>query len=478
MTLKNWKLAALALAAVGATACGGGSDNNDSSAPTFTNGTVTSAGGALTVNGVDWQVGSASLRVDDSTTPVTGEDNIKSRVREGSVVRIRGSSNGTSGVATEIEFRSVIEGPVGTKGQDTFTIAGATIAVDTSTRFLDAAGNASSYAAVAAGVPVEVSGLPESGNVLNATLVRLKNSGQPEYEAKGIVRDLAGSNFALTFASGGTAFLTVNASSAAGGIPAGVQNGSFVEVRGLTLTAGPTPPPTLTATLVEIEDRLFGSASNRAEVEGIVTNLSGTSFVVNGQQVTLASGAQFVGSINGQADLANGVKVEAEGSLDGSGVLVANKIKFKDGVRIQAVAAGTTGAVTMLGLSVVTDPARTQAEATLAPGQLLEVRGTPLLGGNRIFAQRVRAGGGSGDRPFVQGVVTDKNIGAPSVTILGITINTGGAEYRSTTDAPLTATAFYNAIVNGQTLVKVRFDQGTNSTSAPVDEAEIESEDD
>ena len=266
-------------------------------------------------------------------------------------------------------------------------------------------------------------------------------------------------------------------------LPAGLADGSIAEVKGNAFAAG--SPGTLTATAVEREDRLTGDDGSESEVEGIVVGLSGDTFTVSDQPVRLTSSTTFSGAAdpaNARADLADGVKVEVEGHLE-AGVLVAEKVKFKDGVRIQAVATGVTGggaSFTLLGKAVSVVPGRTRFDnlSAVAEGQLVEVRGYPMVDGV-IFAQRVRlrstgGGGGGGDRPFLQGVVTTK---APttSLTILGITVNTSGStEYRDASDAAMNAGAFYDAVTPGRTLVKAKWETGTADTSAVAREVEIE----
>ena len=78
-------------------------------------------------------------------------------------------------------------------------------------------------------------------------------------------------------------------------------------------------------------------AGMQVEIEGLITRfVSATDFDVAGKPVTTTSTTRFE---NGAAaDLALNVKVEAEGQVDASGVLVATKVQFKrqGSVRIEA----------------------------------------------------------------------------------------------------------------------------------------------
>jgi len=288
---------------------------------------------------------------------------------------------------------------------------------------------------------------------------------------------LSGSSFGISLVSGGTPYLNVNAAAAT--LPS-LANGSIVEVNGTTFAPG--TPGTLGATVVELEDRLLGDDNSEAEVEGIVTGFDGAnSFVVAGQAVSLNASTRFVGAAdpaNPRADLADGVKVEVEGRLQG-GTLVAEQVKYKDAVRIMAPVTTVSGSTfTMLGKSVAFAAGRTRFDGLTAPsaGQALEIRGYVMIDGT-IFAQRVKLEEGGNDRPFLQGVVTSKTP-TSSLTILGIPVNTTAAEFHDSSETLLSATNFFNAVTEGQTLVKAKWDVGTIDTSLPARELELEGEDD
>jgi hypothetical protein len=484
------KLAALAVIALAVAGCG--DDKGSGTTAAVSSGTV-SRFGSIHVNGVEWKVSGATLRLDDGVSKsLSGEDSIRSDVPRGAVVTVKGrhDSGAATGTATTIEFKSIIEGPMAGNTDAGFTVAGLTVAIDASTVFLNSSGAEISYAALAAGSRVEVSGVPESATALRASMVRAKTSTEAQYEAKGYVVGLAGSTFGLSLVSGGTAYLNVT-----GTVPAGVANGSIVEVKGSTFTPGAGGAPgTLAATVIEIEDRLFGDEGDEAEVEGVITGLTpspataASTFSVAGQPVSLTATTSFVGAgdpANPRADLADGVKVEVEGHLR-SGTLVAEKVKYKDGVRISASVSGVTATgFTALGKSIAVAPGRTRYDgiASASNGQFLEIRGYPMIDGT-IFAQRVRLESGGNQRPSLQGVVTAKS-GTTSLTILSLPVTTGSStEYKDSrrgsgsTEIPMTATEFYNAIVLNQTFVKIRWNEGTTDFSTVAREAELEGEDD
>lgn len=492
MTATHQKqLLALATCALLA-ACGGGSSKSTAgSTSAFSQGAIQRFGSVF-VNGVEWRTQGATLRTpDDSTTSrsLANETEIRSHVGEGAVVRVKGTldSDGKHGQATEIEFHHSMSGTVSSVSDDGFVVAGVKVHVEAETHHRSAAGVDDKFSSrgVQVGDRVRVSGSPDDKGGLRASSVS-DDSTATELEAKGYALAApAGNVFPLALTPNGTIALNVNVAGAT--LPAGFAAGSFVEVRGTVLTPG--SPPTLTATSVSLEDDVKGQAQMEAEVEGIVTSGTAASFVVAGTTVTTSASTTWVGAAdpaNPTADFAVGSKVEAEGTLDANGTLVAKKVKFKDSARIGAAiaavgtpGAGQTAAFTMLGKSVVVT-SDTQLDGVtlgqLVAGAFVEVRGFPLADGS-ILAQRVKlgSGGGGGSQPYVVGVVSAKS--SPSLTVLGLTLDTTGAEFRAEDDTALTSQAFFDAVTTGSTLVKARWPAGTTSTTTALKQVEIETQD-
>jgi cytochrome c-type biogenesis protein CcmE len=112
----------------------------------------------------------------------------------------------------------------------------------------------------------------------------------------------------------------VNASQAtiSNGSASDLANGRKVQVRGVLQNG------VLVATSVQIED---ASQSQEVSIEGLISNfVSVSNFVVAGRKVD-ASHAKFDGGT--AANLANGKKVQVQGTLSGQTV-IATEVEFDD----------------------------------------------------------------------------------------------------------------------------------------------------
>jgi len=248
--------------------------------------------------------------------------------------------------------------------------------------------------------------------------------------------------------------------------PGGVINdGDFVEAKGMTFGMNGE----LEATRVELEDDFTGDDGDNAEIEGLITRfVDETDFDVAGFPVTTNAQTLFEGGT--AQDLGLNVKVEAEGDINASGVLVADKVDIRRGnvIRMEAnvddvdAAAGT---VTVLGISVEVD-ALTRLEdkssadiepftlADLNAGDFVEIRGgeDPPDSG-MVIASRLERDDDDPDT-ILQGFV--QTVADPDLTILGVTIQTDGATiFRDVDGSVLDSVDFFNMVMQGS-LVKAK----------------------
>ena len=224
------------------------------------------------------------------------------------------------------------------------------------------------------------------------------------------------------------------------------------------------------------------------EAEGLISAFTPGSFLVGTTPVTTTSSTRFEGGIAG--DLANNIKVEAEGSWNGT-KLVASKIEFKRSVvRLQGnvTAGGTQFTMDVAGHPVLikTDSLTSGSVPAVFTG-CVQVRGqravpaTPLV----VTAGEISTScSGSGGRPFMQAPVEGE--ASTTLTLLGFGINVGNPtetppnQWEDPNGQPMTLNAFLNAVTPATTnaagsvpgtLVKVTFEPGSNGT---VRQAELE----
>jgi hypothetical protein len=436
-------LTLLALGSLALAACGGGSSSPAPAGPRVTRGAITAtSAGSVTVNGVDLSTGGASVRIDDS--PGTASD-----LRVGMVVTVKGTFDDRLGGAAEIEFDDNVRGRIVSVVGGVVSVGGVIVHVDPTT-----------IGSAPAGARVRVSGVPDDKGGLRATRIDGSAGGTSEdLEVKGFVSalDTAAKRFQLRLTPDATSFLTVDYSAIA--LPPGTGNGAYVEVR----SAGPVTGGTLVAASMELEDR-FGQGE--VELEGIVSSGGSGEFVIDG--VTVRTDGSTRWEHGDPIDLVPGVKVEADGTLDSAGVLLAHKVSYRDVVRITAqVSAAGAGSLTALGIDVIlsefadVDPALAGGLA----GKTVQVRGYPTADG-KVVALRVDDRSGD-NKVTLQGVPTSKSNADPShpsFTIMGIAISSG-TEFRDVLDAPISPQALYTAVEIGRSVVKVK----TRSNPGPGD---------
>ncbi len=423
-------------------ACGtdvGGASFSPPAATTIvSHGTITGFGSVI-VNGVRFDTSSATITVDGS--PGTESD-----LEVGQVVTVRGTldDNVTTGSANSVDFDDAVEGPISaidaTAG--TLTVLGQIVLVDADTSFDDSVSPAS-LDGLKVGDIVEVTGFLLADGSISATRIELKAAGG-ELEVTGVVSNVSATTFEINS-------LVVDYSAAMlEDFPDGTpENGQLVEAKGNALGGSGE----LLASRVEFKgNNLDGDDGDRFEVEGFITRfVSATDFDVEGLPVT--TNAQTVFENGTSADLALNRKVEVEGNIDASGVLVAEKIEFKQAgiIRIESLVEDVQASqLTILGIVVnvnVSTRIEDKSSAKLKPfnvadinvGDFGEIRG--FEGGGGIVATRLEREDFDGEvalRGFVEAV------NDPNFAILGVTIQTNGAtEFQDANDVQITASNFF-----------------------------------
>ena len=458
-------------------ACGGdgdqvaGIDGGGSPAPLAINivsqGPITGFGSVI-VNGVQFDTSNATFTIDGA--PGTEAD-----LAVGQIVVIAGTINqaGTAGVATTVDFDDAVEGPIESidLANDRMIVLGQTVVVSGDTSFEDDI-NPASLEGLNVGDVVEVSGFVASNGDILASHIELENPGG-EVEVTGIVSNVDTAAATLEINS-----LVVDYSAAMlDGFPNGApENGQRVEAKGTQFGGAGE----LLASSLELEDDGLNLDNvDEVEIEGFVTRFaSATDFDVNGVAVTTNASTTFEGGAS--ADVALGVRIEVEGSVDGNGLLVADRIEFeREGtIRIGSTVEAIQGnQLTLLGIDVVVNDGTEFDDQSsqdvqnfnigdVSTGDYLEVRGFDDAGS--ITVTRL-------ERDDNPGTITLRGIvdlvADPGFEILGIQIATdSNTDFENNAEQAISAADFF-AQALGQ-LVEV---EGLNNGgSILADEVEFE----
>jgi hypothetical protein len=369
--------------------------------------------------------------VDDSS------DQPESELEDGMVVTLRGTidSDGVSGTAEKVESEDELQGQV----ESVFPAAdpaylivlSQNVYVDDLTYY----GNVSDLSGLVNGDYVEVHGQRDANGNIWATRVE-KLSGSPEIELKGIVSNLGATTFELWGLAVDFSSAVIEPSGAT------IAEGDLVEVEG-TLSGD------LLATKVELEkmteDPDFDLPDGaEVEVEGYISGFSSHpgSFMVAGQEVQTFSTTEFENGSEG--DLADSIKVEAEGTLS-SDVLLVREISFKrTQIEMEGTVTTTTAdSITLLGIEVaVTD----LTEGTASVAQHIQVDAYVNDSGD-VVAESIEDATGSAEDGLQAPV--DAKSGDPSwtLTLLGLTADLSGTvQFEDDQDQNLTREAFFGAV--------------------------------
>ena len=484
---RNITLAAAIVLAV--SACGGGTGGTGSG-DSGSGGMGVSIGvmtkGSVIVNGVQFEDTTANIFIDDR--PKTA-----AALQNGMVVKVLGTvnANGITGIAQRvkalIEVRGRVTAIFPAENPQRFVVFDQNVIVDDLTLYSNLAGGFAGIDADPAGLTgtlVEVHGLRDTTGNVRATRVEantLQMGDSTVDEIRGIVsgRDNSSDNIF----SVGTQ--PVNASLASF-FPSGATfaNGDIVEVHCTTRPCVSGGVFQASRIVVEsAEDSLFQpSSGQRFEAEGLISGFTvgNPNFSVAGTPVATTGSTRFQGGIS--TDLANNVKVEAEGTWNGS-KLVASKIEFKRSVvRLQGVVTTSTSSSSSFTLTITgAGPVTVQADGftsgdfaggavpPVVPGVCIQVRGQRKSGsGVVVTAGEIRSGCSSSSDHLIQAPVEVES--GTTLTLLGFAINVGSptdsVPYQNIDESPMTSTAFFNAVVPANpgppsvagTLVKVRFD--------------------
>lgn len=473
-------ISTFAIAAI--SGCGGGSSTNATTPPVAGisgNGIAVgpvSTFGSIVVNGVRYDTANATFTID-------GNAATESDLKVGQIVVVKGTSDDdfASGTANSVSSDDNVTGPVDSIDLvlSQLVVMGQLVLVTADTSFDDNITPAS-LEGLTVGDIVEVSGFFTASGATEATRIEKEPAGT-RFEVHSHVSNLDAANFRFSINA-----LEVDYSNATlEDFPSGqVSDGDFVEAKGMGFGAGGE----LIADSVELEDfGINGDDGDHVEVEGLITRfVSATDFDVAGIAVTTNSATVYEGGV--EADLGLNIKVEVEGTLDANNVLLAEEIEFRRGKAIRSIAVvdsvdAASDSLVMLGITFTMDELtrfedkgvlelRPLTINDLNAGDYLEIRGTEFPAGSGQVLATILERDDLDTKTMLQGFV--ESVSDPTFTILGVTIDTTGAEFQDLNDLPISATEFFNQISVG-TLVKAEGIE-TGDTRITADELELELE--
>jgi hypothetical protein len=424
-------------------ACGGGGGGSDTNVvadddPTPVGG-ITRTGlavavgpitgfGSVIVNGVTYDTDAAEFTSDGV---VVTQDDLKA----GQYVLVQGTidDNNTTGTASSVTF-------------DDNVVLGQTVLITGDTSFDDSC--PSSLDGLPGVAAVEVSGPVMSDGTISATRV----------ECKAIAGELEVTGTVSNHNAGAQTF----------------------RINALVVNYGAAAVDNFPTAFAENE-------GDHIEVEGFITRfVSSTNFDVSGIAVTTNSSTQYEGGTAG--DLGLNLKVEVEGEFDASGTLVATKVEIKQATNIRVTGridsiSGST--LRVLDIPITTDGLVTRFEDKsdadvdpLSVGDLnvddyIEARGQEFpAGSGELRALRIERDDPRSETEL-RGFVEAGGVNRPSLTVLGVTVETNGATvYRDVNNQLMQPDEFWDAVAEG-TLVDAK-GMETAATTLLAEELELE----
>jgi hypothetical protein len=476
---RGWRaFPAIVLTAI-VVACGGGYGGMSSNytPPGATSGPASVSVGSITgfgsvhLNGKKFETTSTAIMVD-------GQASTQGDLHVGDVVEVKGHHDSSSGkdIADEIEMHSNVQGPVSAIDLtiQQLVVLGQTVVVSADTSFGDGISPAA-LAGIAVGDILRVSGMPSADGNIQATRVEHKPAGT----AFRVTGTAASTDVNARTLQINALSVDFSAATLVDFPSSGPKDGDLVEASGTSLGAAGQ----LQATRLELRTgkELKGDANAESEIEGLVTRfVSASDFDVSGRPVTTSAATTFEGGT--ATDLALNVRVEAEGVVNSTAVLVATKVRIERSADTRIVAQAdtvdaTAGTVTVLGVQVrVTAMTRfedhssanvsTFSVADIHAGDWLEIRGSESpAGSNAVVASRLERRNAQG-HVLLAGVV--KTTTQPALTILSVAVaTTPTTQFIDASGAAVTAEAFFAGLAGKVAAVLGTWD-GTTLTASRV----------
>jgi hypothetical protein len=396
--------------------CGGGSSVASSGGGVGSGGTGISSGtvtgfGSVVLDGTAYNSQTPLYYADSSQSPTTLSDS--TAVQLGAQLQIQFD---TQGAPTNMAVMPALVGQVANLGSSSFTVNGVTVYTNANAN----AGPLTYYAGLkdvddlTAGMSVEVHGalgLNANGmTYVQATLIKQLPSTNTITRISGVIANWTGTSGASSFTLGTTTVqLTTSGNALTSVSPSGtaLSNGLWVNVWSNQSRSG---SGAIVAGAVQVQT--LAGVSGPVQLGGVVSQLSGTQFVVNG--VTIDARATSLASTLQNLSLGSYVVVQGQSS-GSSNVLVATSISSYASQPAQVSLKGTiTGYVS--------------ASNFLVRGVLVDASAAQFVGGNIS---------GLANGLYVQitgsvGTLLANQVTANSVTVLSTPPDGGTVTYRGT----------------------------------------------
>src|SRR5215469_7332453 len=446
-------LVAAAIVALTVSCGGGGSSANNSSSGMSTvmsTGVITGFG-SIFVNGIHFQTSGATIRKNGQVVD-------QSQLAVGEVAFVKGQANESdeTGNADEVDVDESVVGPISaldiTNGL--VTVLAQTVKINGGTSFSKDIQPAD-ITGLKVGDTIRVDGMYDSTGTIVATRIE-RGSASAVLQVVGTVSGLNSASHTFMINA-----LIVDYSSATltGFASGGPNNGDTVEVQGTSFNDA---TKTLSATSVARKQSDHEEADDKTDIEreGLITRFaSATDFDVAGQPVTTTSSTIY--KDGSAANLALNVKVEVEGVLNSSNVLVASVVSFEHNgsVELQSQVTAvnaTAGTLALLGVSITVN-SMTRFEddssahiqnfglSSVSVGDTVKVRGYENpAGSGMVLATRLER-----EPPTATVIVQGPFVAAapPDFTVLGITVDASSAMISNGEDGTLTLAEFLTKAV-------------------------------
>lgn len=370
------------LSAATLSGCGGGGDADPAAGISTASGTIEGFG-SIVVNGVRYDDSSARVFDADETSGSTGVLGL------GMVVDVvagpvqAGASGAPTAVATQVRYRSEVQGPLTAIAGDLLTVLGQSVRIGAATVFEEGRS-----ATLQTGRVLEVYGLRDASGQITATRIDIEDDADEPYSLQAPIAAL--DTVARRFRIGDAEVLYGSAT----GVPAQLADGDVLRVR---LSRTPDASGQWQATTVRAVSPLAtteAASGVKADLEGYITRVDSSSRFAIGQVTVDVSAAQRL-----PANLAVGSLVEVEGRWV-DGVLQAREVElerrldadagFEIDARITALDS-VAGTLALRGVTVDYRNARFEdGPATrLAVGVRVEVSGSLSSDGRTLVASVV-----------------------------------------------------------------------------------------